>query len=182
MKDIQGRAWQFGDHCSTDAIVPGRYLKLTYKEAAAHVMVGADPEFPQKARPGDVVVGGVNFGCGSSREAAPAALKEFGVAAVVAKFFARIFYRNALNVGLPALECPQADEIGTGDKLAVDLESGQIRNLTQGTAYQAKPFPDHILAIMRAGGLVPYLEASIQSGALKVTPAPPAAADQGGKP
>lgn len=173
---LTGRAWQFGDHVSTDAIVPGRYLKLSYKEASTHLMEGADPDFVNKARPGDIVVGGINFGCGSSRESAPAALKEFGIQVVVAKFFGRIFYRNAINIGLPVLECHEASQIQTDDELAVDLESGQIRNLTQGTVYQTTPFPPHIMAMVRAGGLVPYMEQSLRSGQISAAPAPPPSA------
>lgn len=154
----RGRAWVFGDNVDTDVISPGQYLKLTAEEIAAHVMEGADPEFAKKVQPGDVVVAGKNFGCGSSRESAPAALKYAGVGAVIAEFFARIFYRNAINIGLPVLECKQAKEIAAGDELEIDLEKGEIRNLTQNKTYQVTPFPPRILEILQAGGLVPYLE------------------------
>ncbi|OJF17231.1 MAG: 3-isopropylmalate dehydratase small subunit [Bacillaceae bacterium G1] len=154
----RGRAWVFGDNVDTDVISPGQYLKLTVEEIAQHVMEGADPEFAKKVQPGDVVVAGKNFGCGSSRESAPAALKHAGVGAVVAEFFARIFYRNAINIGLPVLECKQAKEIQPGDELEIDLEKGEIRNLTQNKTYQVSPFPPRILDILQAGGLVPYLE------------------------
>lgn len=173
MEPLQGRAWKYGDHVNTDVIVPGRYLKLTARECAPHVMEGIDPAFTRKAKPGDIVVGGVNFGCGSSRETAPAALKEFGIAAVVARFFARIFFRNAINVGLPVLECAEADRIRTGDELRLDLEAGRIANLTRGETYSVTALPPHIVAMIRAGGLVPFLEAQIRSGQLQVRPAPP---------
>lgn len=162
MEQIQGRVWRFGDHVDTDVIVPGRYLKLTAKEAAAHVMEGIDPEFARKVRPGDIVVGGVNFGCGSSRETAPAALRHAGVAAVVAKFFARIFYRNAINLGLPVLDCAEVDRIQQGDQLRIDLDAGVIENLTRGERYRTTTLPPHMMELIRAGGLVPFLEAQIR--------------------
>src|SRR5919206_4720472 len=118
---IRGRAWVFGDDVSTDAIVPGKYLKLTdLKEVAPHVMEGVDPDFASKVQPGDIVVGGRNFGTGSSRESAPGALKEAGGSCLVAGFFGRIFFRHALNFGLPAVECPEATPIQMGDELAID--------------------------------------------------------------
>ena len=154
----QGKAWVFGDNVDTDVINPGQYLKLTAEEAAKHVMEGADPDFAKKVQAGDIIVGGKNFGCGSSRESAPAAIKYAGVGAVVAEFFARIFYRNAINLGLPVLECKQAREIAEGDELVIDLEKGAIHNLTQNKTYGVTPFPPRILRILQAGGLVPYLE------------------------
>lgn len=175
MEQIQGRVWRFGDHVNTDVIVPGRYLKLTVKEAAAHVMEGIDPGFAAKVRPGDIVVAGVNFGCGSSRETAPAALKHAGVAAIVAKFFARIFYRNAINLGLPVLDCADVDRIAQGDELRIDLEAGVIHNLTRGEQYRATPFPAHIMELIRAGGLVPYLEAQIRQHGRVLPPGEPVA-------
>ncbi|OUM90395.1 MAG: 3-isopropylmalate dehydratase [Bacillus thermozeamaize] len=154
----RGKAWVFGDNVDTDVISPGQYLKLTAEEVAKHVMEGADPEFAKKVQPGDIIVAGKNFGCGSSRESAPAALKYAGVGAVVAEFFARIFYRNAINLGLPVLECKQAKEIAEGDELEIDLEKGEIYNVTQNKTYSVTPFPPRILAILQAGGLVPLLE------------------------
>ena len=156
---LRGRAWVFGDDVSTDAIVPGKYLKLTdLKEVAPHVMEGLDPDFAARVRPGDIVVGGRNFGTGSSRESAPGALKEAGVSCLVAVFFARIFFRNAINFGLPALECPDARRIRTGDQLEIDVEAGLIRDLTQGFELHAQPLPEHIMTLVRAGGLLPWLE------------------------
>ncbi len=158
---IRGRAWKFGDNVNTDLIAPGKYLKLSNQEMARHVMEGIDPELPKKIQPGDIIVGGSNFGCGSSRETAPAAIKYAGVGAVVARSFARIFFRNAVNLGLPVLECPQADEVATGDELEIDLKHGVVKNLTRGTAYQATRLPAHVMEILNAGGLVPYLEREI---------------------
>lgn len=158
MMKRRGKAWVFGDNVDTDVISPGQYLKLTAEEVAKHVMEGADPEFAKKVQPGDMIVAGKNFGCGSSRESAPAALKHAGVGAVIAEFFARIFYRNAINLGLPVLECKQAKEIAEGDELEIDLEKGEIYNLTQNKTYKVTPFPPRILEILQAGGLVPYLE------------------------
>lgn len=158
MKPLVGRAWCFGDHIDTDVIYPGQYLKFPVEEAAKHVMEGVDPAFPSKIRRGDIIVAGKNFGCGSSRESAPAALKYAGIGAVVAEFFARIFYRNSINLGLPVIECPQAKQIQEGDLLEIDLVKGTIRNLTKNEIYSVTPFPDHVLAILQAGGLVPMLE------------------------
>jgi 3-isopropylmalate/(R)-2-methylmalate dehydratase small subunit len=158
---IRGKTWKFGDNINTDLIAPGKYLKLSNQEMAKHVMEGIDPTLPQKIKPGDIIVGGSNFGCGSSRETAPAAIKYAGVGAVVARSFARIFFRNAINLGLPVLECPQIGEIEPGDELEINLESGVIKNLTQGTTYQATRLPAHIMKILNAGGLVPYLEREI---------------------
>ncbi|KKM10115.1 3-isopropylmalate dehydratase [Clostridiales bacterium PH28_bin88] len=159
---IRGRVWKFGDNINTDVIAPGKYLKLSNQEMAQHVMEGIDPELPRKIKPGDIIVGGDNFGCGSSRETAPAAIKYAGVGAVVARFFARIFFRNAINLGLPVLECPQAHKIHQGDELEIELETGLIKNLTQGTQYQATRLPLHIMEIVTSGGLVPYLEQEIK--------------------
>lgn len=155
---LRGRAWVYGDDVNTDVIAPGKYLKLTSAELVPHVMEGIDPDFAANVRPGDIVVGGRNFGTGSSRENAPAALRAAGVNCIVAVFFARIFYRNAINVGLPVVECPEAGRIKQGDELAVDVERGVIRNLTQTLELAATPLPPHIMELIRAGGLVPFLE------------------------
>ena len=160
-RPLRGRAWTFGDDVSTDAIAPGKYLKLTAAEIAPHVMEGIDPDFARQVRPGDIVVGGKNFGTGSSRETAPAALKEAGVSCVVAVFFARIFFRNAINIGLPVVECPEAGRIAPGDELEIDLEGGRIRDLTQGFELDALPLPEHIMELIRLGGLVPFLERKV---------------------
>lgn len=161
---FHGRALVYGDDISTDAIAPGRYLKLTVAELVPHVMEGVDPAFAAKVRPGDVLVAGRNFGTGSSRENAPAALRAAGVACVVAVFFARIFFRNAINLGLPALECAEAPRVREGDELEVQLEEGRIVNLTRGEAYAATRLPAELLELVQAGGLVPWLERQITGG------------------
>lgn len=158
MEIISGCVWKFGDDINTDVIAPGKYLKLSNAEMANHVFEGIDPELSGKIKPGDIVVGGANFGSGSSRESAPAAIKYAGVNAVVAVFFARIFFRNAINLGLPVLECPEANKIQQGDQLEIDMLNGFVRNLTQGQVYQASILPEHIQELIQVGGLVPYLE------------------------
>lgn len=168
---FQGRAWVFGDNIDTDVIIPGRYLNTTDpKELAAHCMEGIDPEFPRKVQPGDIVVAGRNFGSGSSREHAPISLKAAGVSCVIAKSFARIFFRNAINIGLPVLECPEAVEaIAPGDELEVRLDTGEIHNRRTGQVFHARPYPPFMLELIRAGGLIPYTRARLaksQPGAL----------------
>jgi len=156
---FKGRVFKFGDDVDTDVIIPARYLNTTDPGLlGAHCMEGLDPDFPKKVREGDVVVGGRNFGCGSSREHAPVALKAAGVSCVVAKSFARIFYRNAFNVGLPAIECPEVvEEAEEGDVLEVDLVKGIIVNHTKGKAYGFKPLPPFMLELLQNGGLIPYV-------------------------
>ncbi|HLC40876.1 MAG TPA: 3-isopropylmalate dehydratase small subunit [Methylomirabilota bacterium] len=150
--------WKFGDNIDTDQIIPARYLVTTDpKELGQHCMEDADPEFAKKVRPGDVMVGLKNFGCGSSREHAPIAIKAVGVSAVIAKSFARIFYRNSINLGLPLFETDAAEQIEQGDKLELDLVTGEIRNLTKGETYQAQPLPEFAREIMAAGGLMKYV-------------------------
>jgi 3-isopropylmalate/(R)-2-methylmalate dehydratase small subunit len=155
---ITGRAWVFGDDVNTDVILPGKYLTIRDPaELAPYVMEGIDPDFSKKAHPGDVVVAGTNFGCGSSRETAPAALKAFGIGCVVAASFARIFLRNAVNIGLPVLECPPAVAgIRAGDTVEVDLAAGRITLPATRAAWPAAPFPPFMQALVAAGGLVPY--------------------------
>ncbi len=169
---IRGRAWCFGENVDTEHIMPGRYLKLTPEEAARYVMSGIDPDFAGRVRPGDLVVGGRNFGVGSTREIAAEALKAAGVSAVVAPSFGRIFYRNAINLGLLVLECAEADKIRTGDELEIDIHAGVIRNVSQGVDYWATPMTGHVLQMIEAGGLVPYLAEMIGSGRLKPAPRP----------
>jgi 3-isopropylmalate/(R)-2-methylmalate dehydratase small subunit len=142
----------------TDAIIPARYLNVsTPEELARHCMEDVDPEFVQKVQPGDIIVATTNFGCGSSREHAPLAIKGAGVSCVIAKTFARIFYRNAINIGLPILECPAAVEGSeVGQTLEVELETGKIRNLDTGQTFQAEPYPEFMMGIIRAGGLIEY--------------------------
>ncbi|HWE63559.1 MAG TPA: 3-isopropylmalate dehydratase small subunit [Chloroflexota bacterium] len=152
----------FGDDVNTDVILPGKYLKFTSEEGAAHVMEGIDPTFAGKVQRGDIIVGGVNFGCGSSRESAPGAIKYAGVAAVVAVSFARIFYRNAINLGLPVLVCPEARRIRQGDRLVVDVAGGEIRIPASGEQLKADALPPLMLEMLLAGGLVPYLERKLK--------------------
>ena len=155
---LHGHVHKYGADINTDVIIPARYLNTSdAQELARHCMEDEDPQFVRRVRPGDVIVATTNFGCGSSREHAPIAIKAAGVSCVIAKSFARIFYRNSMNLALPVLECDEAvDGSQAGDELEVDLESGAIRNLTRSTAFQAKPFPDFMLELLRAGGLVEY--------------------------
>jgi 3-isopropylmalate/(R)-2-methylmalate dehydratase small subunit len=158
LKMLKGKAWKFGDNISTDLIAPGRYyhLRSNLPELAKHVLEDADPEFAGNVSKGDFVVGGRNFGLGSSREHAPVIIKLAGVSAVIAKKFARIFYRNAINVGLPAIEC-DTDLIAQGDELEVDLSSGKIINKTQGTEIPFKPLPSVMTTILMDGGLAAHI-------------------------
>ena len=155
---IQGRVWKYGDNVDTDAIIPARYLNVsTAEELAAHCMEDIDSGFAGAVQPGDVIVAGENFGCGSSREHAPLAIKGAGVGCVVARSFARIFFRNAIGVGLPILESPAAvDDALAGHILEIDLEGGRIRNQTTGVTAEAEPYPPFMMEIIQAGGLVPY--------------------------
>lgn len=156
---LKGKAWKFGDNVDTDAIIPARYLNTSDPaELAAHCMEDADPEFPSKVKPGDIIVAGRNFGCGSSREHAPIAIKAAGVSCVIASTFARIFYRNAFNIGLPILESDAAAAgIQEGDEVEVDLEKGEIENLTRGEKYRATQVPSFMQQIIKAGGLINYV-------------------------
>jgi len=155
---ISGKVWKYGDNIDTDAIIPARYLNMSGEaELAAHCMEDIDADFAKKVKLGDIVVAGKNFGCGSSREHAPVALKGCGVSCVVAESFARIFYRNAINIGLPILECPAAAQgTGAGQTLEVDLAAGIIRNLETGETYQATAYPPFMLELIAAGGLIEY--------------------------
>jgi len=154
------KAWKFGDNLNTDEIIPGRYnITIDPVELAKHVFCEIKPEYPAQVQPGDVVIGGQNFGCGSSREHAPIAIKGSGAQCVIAHSYARIFFRNAVNIGLPILECPEAAiEIEEGDQVEVDLATGWITNLTNGNSYQAHPLPDFVLKIATAGGIVNFLK------------------------
>lgn len=155
---IQGRVWKYGDNIDTDVIIPGQYLKFSGADLVAHAMEGVDPEFAKKVQPGDILVAGKNFGCGSSRETAPGVLKDVGVAAIIAPFFARIFYRNAINLGLPVLECTDTGRIEPGDILEIRFEDGVIANLSRAEQYTFRPFPENVMQILSAGGLIKYLE------------------------
>ena len=159
--DIKGNAFTFGDNVDTDVIIPARYLNSSDpKELAAHCMEDLDKEFIHKIKPGDLIVAKKNFGCGSSREHAPIAIQAAGVSCVIARSFARIFYRNAINIGLPILECDAAvDGIDEGNEVEICFETGEIRNLTKHETYQAQPFPEFIREIIAAGGLMEAVRA-----------------------
>ena len=153
---FSGNVIKYGDNVDTDVIIPARYLNTAdHKELASHCMEDIDKDFVKKVNDGDIMVGGANFGCGSSREHAPIAIKKSGISCVIAKTFARIFYRNAINIGLAILECPEASEkIQKGDSVEVDFDTGVITNLTRGETYQAEPFPDFVKQIIKADGLM----------------------------
>ena len=154
--NFDGKVIKYGDNVDTDVIIPARYLNtIDKKELASHCMEDLDPTFVSRVVPGDIMVAGYNFGCGSSREHAPLVIKESQVSVVIAKSFARIFYRNAINIGLPIVECPEAvDEISEGDVLSCDLTAGVITNTTTGKQYKTEPFPTFINSIIEAGGLI----------------------------
>lgn len=164
---ITGRVCKFGDNIDTDAIIPARYLNTADPaNLAAHCMEDADPSFPSKVQPGDIIVAGKNFGCGSSREHAPLAIKAAGVACVIAPSFARIFYRNAINIGLPILEAPEAAAaIAEGETITVDLASGRIVSPNAPEPFQAKPFPPFMQELMAAGGLIAYTRKKVSQNA-----------------
>ncbi|KAA0007679.1 MAG: 3-isopropylmalate dehydratase small subunit [Thermoplasmata archaeon] len=158
---LEGRAWKFGDNIDTDQIFPGAYLTLTdVEEMGKHAMEGVPgrEDFAKKVNKGDIIVAGKNFGCGSSREQAPIAIKGCGVSMVIAKSFARIFYRNAVNIGLPIMECADVDKIEDGDVLEVDLESGEIKVVSKDLILKGSPVTSLEFEIMKAGGLIPYLK------------------------
>ena len=158
----QGHVFKYGDNVDTDVIIPARYLNTAdAKELAKHCMEDIDTEYVNNVQPGDIMVAGWNFGCGSSREHAPLVIKTCGTGCVIAKSFARIFYRNAINIGMPILECETAaDEIQPGDEVSIDFDTGIITNITAGKTYRAEPFPEFIQNIIRKGGLL----ASLQEG------------------
>jgi len=163
---IRGKTWKLGDDVDTDAIIPARCLNTwDPDELAEHCLEAIDPEFINKVQPGDLIVAGKNFGCGSSREHAPIAIKAAKVAAVIADSFARIFYRNAFNVGLPILESPEAAAgIEAGDEVEVDLDKGLIVNHSRGQTYRAEPTPPFMQALLEAGGLIPYVRQKMELG------------------
>lgn len=158
--NTQGKVFKYPDNVDTDVIIPARYLNTSSaQELAKHCMEDIDKEFVKKVQPGDVIVAGWNFGCGSSREHAPLVLKTCQTGCVIAKSFARIFYRNAINIGMPILECPEAaDEISAGDEVKVDFSTGEIFDLTTGKTYRAQPFPEFIQDIIAKGGLLASLK------------------------
>jgi|ERR1035437_1082426 3-isopropylmalate/(R)-2-methylmalate dehydratase small subunit len=154
---MKRRAWKFGDNVDTDAIISGRYLVFNNQEdLAKHAFEGVRSEFAKNVHENDIVVAGSNFGCGSSREHAPLALKGLKINCVIARSFARIFFRNSINIGVPVLECPDTDRIDDGDELQVNLSTGVIENKTKGEVYQATPIPDFVREIVDVGGLVEY--------------------------
>lgn len=164
MAVLEGKVWRYGDNIDTDVIIPARYLNtFDPKELAKHCMVDIDPTFAENVKAGDIMVGGKNFGCGSSREHAPVAIKESGVPVVIAASFARIFYRNGINVGLPLLEIgDDVEKIHAGDQLRIDISTGKIENLTTGDIFQAPPLPGFIQDIAKVGGLINYVKGKMQ--------------------
>jgi 3-isopropylmalate dehydratase small subunit len=159
--EIRGHAWVYGDNVDTDVIIPARYLSTSDPaELAPHCMEDIDSSFARSVVPGDIIVAGANFGCGSSREHAPIAIKASGVSCVIAVSYARIFYRNAINIGLPILECGEAASPGAvsaGDTLAVDFVSGRVTNESNGKVFKSAPAPEFLRDLLSAGGLVPYV-------------------------
>ena len=165
MSKITGKVWNFGANIDTDVIIAARYLNSSDPEhLAKYVMEDADPEFPKKLQRGDIIVAGENFGCGSSREHAPIALKAAGVAAVVAPSFARIFYRNAFNMGLPIFELPESLEIKEGEEISIDLDNGKITNNTTNKTYDFIAIPPFMQELIAAGGLINYAKAEMGRG------------------
>jgi len=152
----EGKVHKYGDNIDTDVIIPARYLNTAdHKELASHCMEDIDPDFTSKVKNGDIIVGGKNFGCGSSREHAPIAIKESGISCVIASTFARIFYRNSINIGLAIMECPEASEkIDDGDDVKVDFDTGVITNVTKNESYKSQPFPEFIKKIIKSDGLM----------------------------
>jgi len=165
MQKFRGKVHKYGDHIDTDQIIPARYLVSTdEKFLASHCMEVADPDFVNRVKPGDIMVAGVNFGCGSSREHAPISIKASGISCIIAKSFARIFFRNSINRALPVLECPEAvDATDAGDEVEVDLATGTIRNLTKGKEFKAKPFEPFMMELLQAGGLIEYTKKRLQA-------------------
>ncbi len=162
--EICGKVFKYGDNVDTDVIIPARYLNTAdANELAKHCMEDIDATFVSKVAPGDIMVAGRNFGCGSSREHAPLAIKASGISCVIASTFARIFYRNAINIGLPIMESPEAvDSIAAGDQLSVDLSSGTITDITSGKTFKAEPFPPFMQDLIAAGGLAAYMRKAVQ--------------------
>jgi 3-isopropylmalate/(R)-2-methylmalate dehydratase small subunit len=163
---LKGKVHKYGANVDTDAIIPARYLNVSDPaELAKHCLEDIDPEFVTRVKPGDIIVATTNFGCGSSREHAPLAIKASGISCIIAKSFARIFFRNAINIGLPLLECEEAvDNINAGDILEVDLAAGKIKNLTNGKEFTAKPYPEFMSELIAAGGLMEYTKKRLAGG------------------
>jgi 3-isopropylmalate/(R)-2-methylmalate dehydratase small subunit len=163
MTPIAGKAWVFGNDIGTDQLAPGIYMKRSIEEIARHCLENVDPRFADEVERGDVVVAGRNFGMGSSREQAAQALLHLGVSVVLAKSYGGLFYRNALNLGLLVLYCPETNRINAGDRIAVEPDSGTVRNLTRNEINPCEPVPAHLMEMVRAGGLVPYLERKLKA-------------------
>ena len=159
MESVHGKVHRFGDNIDTDVIIPARYLNSSDpEELKLHCMEDIDPEYIKKMVPGDIIVAGKNFGCGSSREHAPIAIKASGASCVIAETFARIFYRNSINIGLPIIECPEASaSIQNGDELSIDFNTGIITDITSGKSYQGQSFPEFMQKLIDAGGLINYI-------------------------
>ena len=167
---IRGRAWNFGDNVNTDEIIPAKYLNISdAEELAKHCMAGIDQGFCARVRKGDIIIAGRNFGCGSSREHAPLSIKACGVSCVIARSFARIFFRNSINIGLPILECREADKIKQGDTVSIDLAKGVIEDLTRKKIYETAPFPAFMQGIVDAGGLMNYTAKKMQKSNCKLS-------------
>ncbi|QCX34020.1 3-isopropylmalate dehydratase small subunit [Caloramator sp. E03] len=161
---VKGRVIKYGDNIDTDVIIPARYLNTSDpKELAMHCMEDLDKDFVNKVRQGDIMVAGKNFGCGSSREHAPLSIKASGISCIIAETFARIFYRNAINIGLPIMECPEAaKDIENGDEVSIDFNTGVITNITKNKTYKAVPFPEFMQGIINAGGLINYVAKEVR--------------------
>ena len=160
--ELQGRAWRFGDNIDTDTLAPGLYMKSSLDTLASHCLEAVDPGFATEVKPGDIIIAGRNFGIGSSREQAAQVLKHLGVSAVIAQSFGGIFYRNALNLGLIVLECADSDKISANDELSVDPAAGIIINRSRNQRLSCQPLPQHLLAMVRAGGLMAHLEHTLK--------------------
>ena len=158
MSNIKGHVLKYGDNINTDIISPPQYMELSIADAAKYAMSAVDPNFFTRIKKGDIMVAGANFGSGSSRETSPLTLRYLGVGAIVAKFFARIFYRNAINLGIPVIECAETDKIADQDEIEIDLSAGLIHNLTKKESYPCSKIPPHIMELVADGGLVPYLK------------------------
>jgi 3-isopropylmalate/(R)-2-methylmalate dehydratase small subunit len=161
---LKGKVVKYGDNVDTDVIIPARYLNTSDpKELAAHCMEDLDKSFPERVKAGDIMVAGKNFGCGSSREHAPISIKASGISCIIAETFARIFYRNAINIGLPIMECPEAaKDIEDGDDVSIDVNTGVVTNVTKGKTYTAEPFPGFMQEIINADGLINYIKKEVK--------------------
>ena len=159
---IHGRVHKFGDNINTDWISPAKYIGMAEEVMIAHAMEGADPDFSKKVKPGDIMVAGKNFGSGSSRETAPFIIKGSGISVIIAEFYARIFYRNAINIGLPVLMCDSVSKISDGDELKVDPIEGVILNVTTGEEYRSKPIPENIMELIKDGGLIAHYKKQME--------------------